>query len=295
MHNEDSYNQNLHPWNGHNHIEKHLLITLLLWGVWHTQNETKQNRYATAFCNFKIPAGILSSLTRFPHLHGTSEGQVQRAPWQTPTAESHTSALWGYHAAGDTRCYLLSSRWFMMSLTMVCSRTLQVCLSWEIGLYLDWSKCSPFLKTGATWASFQFDGTAPVWSEDGMVIISEGINWLQFLDVPGATPCGLVGLLGFHLAILFFDTLLQDGDVVHFGVAALNHLKLCLELIPGVARPFTECWLEPLVQNLSFVLGFRYEPSMYFHGGDFSLCRSLFLISSELLILLWPNFDGTSL
>ena len=116
-HNEDSYNQNLHPWNGHNHIEKHLLITLLLWGVWHTQNETKQNRYATAFCNFKIPAGILSSLTRFPHLHGTSEGQVphlhgtseghvphlhgtpegqaQRAPWQTPTAESHTSALGG--------------------------------------------------------------------------------------------------------------------------------------------------------------------------------------------------------
>ena len=56
----------------------------------------------------------------------------------------------------------------------------------------------------------------------------------------GMMPCGLVGLLGFHAAILFFDHLLQDGDV-HFGAAARNHRKLCLELIPGVARPFTEC------------------------------------------------------
>ena len=53
----------------------------------------------------------------------------------------------------------------MILLTRICSMHLLIMQVREIGLQLQGLCLSPFLKIGATFASFQSFGTWPVWSD----------------------------------------------------------------------------------------------------------------------------------
>ena len=88
----------------------------------------------------------------------------------------------------------------MILLTRICSMHLLIMQVREIGLSFAGLCLSPFLKIGATFASFQSFGTWPVWSDLLKMISSIGeIWWLNSLRTVGEMVSGPASLWGFRL------------------------------------------------------------------------------------------------
>ena len=84
----------------------------------------------------------------------------------------------------------------MMALVTMYSMNLHGTLVSDTGLQLAGLYCSPFLKTGVTWASFQSDGTMLVLMEDWSNAVRIGATVVANSEDSGADGIGSTGFVG---------------------------------------------------------------------------------------------------